>query len=65
MNYGISFLTRNNLKLFPKEDKVALMPLGDGSASRARLVDVIASSIGGQGEYGEQPKRRRYQLRSG
>ena len=42
------------------------MTVRDGSASRARLVDGgIASSIGGQGEYGEQPKRRRYQLRSG
>ena len=39
MNLGISFLTRNNLKLTCTEEKVALMPVRDGSASRARLVD--------------------------
>ena len=39
MNLGISFLTRNNLKLVCTEDEVALMPVKDGSASRARLVD--------------------------
>ena len=39
MNLGISFLTRNNLKLVCKEDEVALMPVKDGSASRVRLVD--------------------------
>ena len=39
VNLGISFLTRNNLKLICTEDKVALMPVRDGSASRARLVD--------------------------
>ena len=39
LNLGISFLTRNNLKLVCTEDKVALMPVKDGSASRVRLVD--------------------------
>ena len=40
MNLGISFLTRNNLKLMIcTKDEVALMPVKDGSASRARLVD--------------------------
>ena len=39
LNLGILFLTRNNLKLICTEDEVALMPVRDGSASRARLVD--------------------------
>ena len=39
MNLGISLLTRNNLKLVCREDEVALMPVKDGSASRARIVD--------------------------
>ena len=33
------FLTRNNFKLICTEDKVALMPVREESASRARLVD--------------------------
>ena len=45
MNLGISFLTRNNLKLECKEDEVALMPVKDGSASRARLVDERCNSF--------------------
>ena len=39
MNLGILFLTRNNLKLIFMENEVGLMPLGDRSASRVRLVD--------------------------
>ena len=39
MNLEIYFLTRNNLKLICKEEEVVLMPLKDGSASRAWLVD--------------------------
>ena len=39
VNLGISFLTRNNLKLICMEDEVALMLVRDGSAFRARLVD--------------------------
>ena len=59
LNLGISFLMRNNLKLVYTKDKVALMPVKYGSASRGRLVDG-ALSIGGQGKYGGQPKSRRY-----
>ena len=39
LNLGISFLTRNNLKLVCKENEVVLLPLRDRSASRVRLVD--------------------------
>ena len=39
VNLGISFLTRNNLKLVSRVDEVALMPVKDGSASSVRLVD--------------------------
>ena len=39
MNLGISFLTRNNLKLVCMEDEVALIPVKDGSALRVRKVD--------------------------
>ena len=39
MNLGISFLTRNNLRLICTEDEVALMPVKDSSASRAKLLD--------------------------
>ena len=39
VHLGISFLTKNNLKLVCTEDEVALMPVKYGSASRARLVD--------------------------
>ena len=39
VNLGISFLTRNNLKLICTEDEVALMPVKDCSSLRARLVD--------------------------
>ena len=45
VNLGISFLTRNDLKLICKEEKDALMPLRDGSASRARLVDGRCNSF--------------------
>ena len=38
VNLGISFLKRNNLKLVCMEDKNALIPVKDVSASRARLV---------------------------
>ena len=36
---GISFLTRNNLKLICTEEEIALMLMKDRSASRAQLVD--------------------------
>ena len=39
VNLGISFLTMNNLKLVCTEDEAVLMPVKDGAASRARLVD--------------------------
>ena len=39
MNLGISFLTRNDLKLICIENKVVLMPVKDASAMQARLVD--------------------------
>ena len=39
MNLGISFLMRNNLKLICKEEEVLLIPMKDGSALRAWLVD--------------------------
>ena len=39
MKLGISFLTSNNLKLICMENEVALMPVKDGSALRARLED--------------------------
>ena len=39
VNLGISFLTRNNLKLICMEDEVALMPVRDGSVLLTRLVD--------------------------
>ena len=45
VNLGISFLTRNNLKLVCTEDKVSLMPVSDWSASRARLVDEVCNSF--------------------
>ena len=45
MNLGILFLTRNNLKLICTEDEVALMPIRDGSASRARLIDGRCNSF--------------------
>ena len=45
MNLAISFLTRNNLKLICTEDEVALMPLRDRSASRARLIDGRCNSF--------------------
>ena len=39
VHLGISFLMEHKLKLICTEEDVALMPLKDGSASRARLVD--------------------------
>ena len=39
VNLGISFLTRNNIKLICTEDEVGLMLVREGSALRARLVD--------------------------
>ena len=39
VNLGISFQTRNNLKLICTEEEVALMSVKDRSASRALLVD--------------------------
>ena len=39
LNLEIAFLQENNLKLLCSEKEVALMPVKDGSASRARLVD--------------------------
>ena len=45
MNLGISFLMRNNLKLVCTEDEVALMPVNNGSASRARLEDGRCNSF--------------------
>ena len=45
VNLGIAFLKRNNLKLVCTEEEVALMPVIDGSASRARLVDGGCSSF--------------------
>ena len=39
VNLGISFLTRNNLKLICTEDKVELMPVKERSALRVQLVD--------------------------
>ena len=45
MNLGISFLTRNTLKLICMEDEVALMPLRDGSALRTRLIDGRCNSF--------------------
>ena len=38
VNLGIAFLQENNLKLVCTGEEVALMPVKDGSASRARLV---------------------------
>ena len=45
VNLGIAFLQENNLKLLCSEKEVALMPVKDGSASRARLVDGGCSSF--------------------
>ena len=39
VNLGISFLIEHNLKINCTEEKVALMPIKDGSLSRSRLVD--------------------------
>ena len=39
MNLGILFLQEYNLKMICTEEKVALMPVKDGSTSRTRLVD--------------------------
>ena len=36
---GMSFLQKYNLKMICTEEEVALMPIKDGLASRARLVD--------------------------
>ena len=45
VNLGIAFLQENNLKLVCTEEEVALMPVKDGSALRARLVDGECSSL--------------------
>ena len=45
VNLGIAFLQENNLKLLCSEEEVALMPVEDGSASKARLVDGNCSSF--------------------
>ena len=39
VNLGITFLQKNRLKLVCTEEEVTLMPMKDGSTSRARLVD--------------------------
>ena len=39
VNLGITFSQKNRLKLVCTDEKVTLMPVTDGSASRARLVD--------------------------
>ena len=39
MNLRIVFLQENNLKLVCTGEEVALMPVKDGSALRARLLD--------------------------
>ena len=39
VNLGITFLQKNKLKLVCTEEEVTLMPVKDGSTSRARLVD--------------------------
>ena len=39
VNLGIMFLQKNRLKLVCTDEEVKLMPVTDGSASRARLVD--------------------------
>ena len=40
VNLGIAFLTKHKLKLICTEEEVALMPVKDGLASRARLVTI-------------------------
>ena len=45
VNLGISFLKRNNLELICMEVEVGLMPIRDGSASRARLVNGRCNSF--------------------
>ena len=39
VNLGISFLMKHNLKINCTEEEIALMPLKDGSVSRAQLVE--------------------------
>ena len=39
VNLGISFLQKNQLKLICTKEEVTLMPVEDGSTSKARLVD--------------------------
>ena len=39
VNLGITFLQKNKLKLVCSKEEVTLMPVKDGSTSRARLVD--------------------------
>ena len=39
INLGISFLMEHNLRINCREEKVALMPVKDGSTLRAWLVD--------------------------
>ena len=45
VNLGIAFMQKNNLKSVCTEKEVALMPVKDGSAWRARLVDGGCSSF--------------------
>ena len=40
VNLGISFLTKHNLKLICMEEELEQLPGKDGSALRARLVDI-------------------------
>ena len=39
VNLGISVLMKHNLKINCTEEEIALMPLKDGSVSRAQLVE--------------------------
>ena len=39
VNLGITFLQKNKIKLVCTKEEVTLMPVKDGSTSRARLVD--------------------------
>ena len=45
MNLGISFLQEYNLKMTCMKEEVALMPVKDGLALRAQLVDGACHSF--------------------
>ena len=60
VNLEISFLTRNNLKLICMEDEFVLMPVREGSALRARLVDGECNSFINQ-RSGKLLKATKYQ----